>query len=112
MNDMAHPPAVFVVSFNTDTVHTAMFGTVTVSEIASRRLTALYQEHDPEHDGEGFGYALLCECVTGEHGERFTFDVLESLPNRALPDMKAMMSTAIRLNGMNGEEVAKTSPPL
>jgi hypothetical protein len=112
MNDMAHPPATFQVIFETEQIETAMFGTVSVSEIPSRRLTKLYQEHDPEHDGQGFGNALLCECITGEHGERFTFEVLESLPNRALPDMKAMMSAAIRLNGMNREEVEKASPLL
>lgn len=110
MNDMSQPPAVFQVTFNTERIETTMFGTVTVSEIPSRRLAKLYQDHNPEADGQSFGFALLCECVTGEHGERFTNAVLESLPNRALADMKKLTQAAVRLNGTDHAEVEKASP--
>jgi hypothetical protein len=110
MNDMSQPAPLFQVRFNTETVPTSMFGNVSVSELPSRLLAHLYEEHNPETDSEGFGFALLCETVTGEQGERFTRAILESLPNRGLADMRKMMQAAVRMNGMNVEEVGKDSP--
>ena len=107
MNNMVQPPVLFQVTLNTEEIDTAMFGKVTVRELPSRRIAQLYADHDPQTRGESFGNALLCECVTGENGERFTVELLESLPNRALPDMRRMIQASVRLNGMNSEEVGK-----
>ena len=108
MNDMAHTPEpVFELVPQSEDVPTTLFGTVTVTELPSRRLTALYQAHDPETDSDGFANHLLIESARGEHGERFTVAFIESLPNRALPDLKLLMQAAVRVNGMERSEVEK-----
>jgi hypothetical protein len=43
MTDLSTPAPVFVIPLVTEQVQTTMFGTVTVSEISSRRLNALLE---------------------------------------------------------------------
>lgn len=112
MNDLSQPAPLFQLVTLTEEVPTKLFGTVTVTELSNRRLGQLYAEHDPEVDSEGFGHALLCESVTGANGERMTPAFIQSLPNRALPDLKVMMQAAVRVNGMDRCDVEKERPHL
>jgi hypothetical protein len=107
MTDLSTPAPVFVVPLVTEQVQTTMFGIVTISEISSRRLNALLEEHPPERDGRLFAWGLLCEAARGEHGERFTMQLLDDLPNRALADLSLLMKTAVQVNAVNQESVEK-----
>lgn len=107
MTDLSTPAPVFVIPLFSESVQTAMFGTVTVFEISSRKLNALLEEHPPARDGRLFAWGLLCEAARGEHGERFTIEVLDDLPNRALGDLSLLMKTAVRVNAVNQEAVEK-----
>lgn len=111
MTDLSQPAAapapLFQVHLRTEPIDTAMFGTVNVHEISSRRLSALYASTPPESKGEEFGFALLCETCVGPNGERFTREILEDLPNRALRDMAVLLRTAVSVNGIDQKEVGK-----
>ncbi|WP_395066195.1 hypothetical protein [Paraburkholderia silvatlantica] len=106
------PPPVFVIPFRTEDVATDLFGTVTVSELSSRKLEALHalipkdDDASPE-DKSRFAYRLLCEAARGENGERFTLEVLDDLPTRAFTDVAKLVRVAVRLNGMDREAVEK-----
>jgi hypothetical protein len=102
---------VFELHFLSEEVPTVMFGTVTVVELPARQLQQLYalmpdDDSNPE-EGKRFAYSLLCEAARGEHGECFTLELLERLPNRGLGDVALLVKTAVRLNGLNRAEVEK-----
>jgi hypothetical protein len=110
MTDLSTPAPLFAVQLLAEPVETAMFGPVTVHEISGRRITALYEQYSPGEDPRAFGYALMCETVRGPNGERFTMELFDDLPNRAMPDVALLLRTAVRINGVSSEEVEKASP--
>jgi hypothetical protein len=104
---------VFELHFLSEEVPTVMFGTVIVRELPARQLQKLYSfmpDGDDPNDAEDskrFAWHLLCEAAHGEQGECFTEEVLENIPNRGMADIAILVSTAVRLNGLNRTEVEK-----
>ncbi|WP_429467550.1 hypothetical protein [Paraburkholderia sp. WSM4175] len=112
MNDMQKPAGLplFTLATQTEKLKTEHFGTVTVSELPVPLLTKFFERHGEKKDPVRMGYALICECVTGEHGERFTMASIDALPGRAMRDLTQMIDAAQRVNGFTQDAVEKASP--
>jgi hypothetical protein len=111
MNDRALSPLhqkLFSVKPNQTTVETESFGMVTLTAPNVKRfreLTATIETENPER----FGYELLSEMATGANGERFTADLITSLPVHVMVDIKTLLDAATLLTGHTPHEVKKDS---
>ncbi|MGF6981427.1 hypothetical protein QFZ99_000903 [Paraburkholderia atlantica] len=111
MNDVRPAsPLLFTLPTQTEKVKTENFGTVLISELPVPLLTKFFEQHADTKDPVRMGYALICECVTGEHGERFTIATIDALPGRAMRDLTKMIDAAQRVNGFTQGAVEKASP--
>jgi hypothetical protein len=113
MNDMQKLPGglpLFTLATQTEKLKTEHFGTVTIAELPLPAVTRFFERQGNTKDPVRVGYALLCECVTGEHGERFTLATIDALPGRVMRDLTRMIDVAQRVNGFARDEVEKASP--
>ncbi|MGF6986548.1 hypothetical protein QFZ99_006089 [Paraburkholderia atlantica] len=111
MNDMQKPqPLLFTLPMRSEKLDTEYFGTVTVSELPVPLLKQFFERQGNTKDPLRVGYALICECVTGAHGERFTPASIDTLPGRVMRDLTSMIDVAQRVNGLARDEVEKASP--
>jgi hypothetical protein len=97
----------FSIEPSEETIETACFGKVTIHDIGADRVEALLSSHSDEKDNMPLLRALVCESAEGEHGERFTMEVLRKLPARAIQDRQALMLAAGRVNGIARKDVEK-----
>lgn len=88
-------------------ITTRHFGTVTVRELPVK----LFEDIAAKHRGDENNIALLrevmCASVEGPNGERFTPELLEELPARALFDVSDLLVAAARVNSMRKEDAEK-----
>ncbi|MGF6839902.1 hypothetical protein QF001_003769 [Paraburkholderia youngii] len=107
MNDRTVQPLFEVPKTVSEKIATRHFGTVTftvppvavVEKIAfdSAQSESRWQVHDE----------LIVACVRGEHGERFTLDMLGRLPAQCFADVMRLRMAAARLCALNMEDVEK-----
>lgn len=105
----------------TEKITTQNFGTVTVcapSPAVIERIIGAFNAGSEQADDkakvrtkpkdEDAPYReLVAECASGAHGERFTPDLLAHLPGQCFGDWVALRAAAIRVCGMNRDEVGK-----
>jgi hypothetical protein len=97
----------FNVTPHEETINTRCFGQVRIHDIGAHRIEALLAAHQDEQDNLPLLRAILCEAGEGEHGERFTPDLLRKLPARAFRDSRELMVAAGRVNGLARDDVEK-----
>lgn len=90
-----------------ETISTRCFGKVTIHDIGAQRMEALFAAHAKDEDNMPLLRAILCEAGEGEHGERFTYALLDALPARAFQDSRELMVAAGRVNGLGKQDVEK-----
>lgn len=106
MNDMNKSAVpVFSVAPLEEKIKTRCFGTVTIHDIGSDRIEALLVSHAEDESNLALLRELLCEAAEGEHGERFTMELLRKLPARAIQDRNTLIVAAGRVNGIGRQEV-------
>ncbi|MGF6958004.1 hypothetical protein [Paraburkholderia youngii] len=108
MNDMAKPPALFVLPKPlTEKIVTRYFGTVTLSAAPPADIERIIGGASKAKDTDAPYRELVALCAVGEHGERFTADMLARLPGQCYLDWLDLRGAAVRVCGLNREEVAK-----
>ena len=110
MNDIQKPvaaPLFTIPAPKFEKLPTQNFGTVTVSAPSPAFIEKLVGAADKTKDPDIYYRQLVAECVTGEHGERFTPALLASLPGNCYVDWLQLRAAAIRVCGLSQEDNEK-----
>ncbi|AUT62882.1 hypothetical protein [Paraburkholderia terrae] len=106
MNDMAKPPVLFEIPKPlAEKVNTRNFGMVTMTAPAPSTIERIVGGADRAKDTDVPYRALVAECATGEHGERFTPALLAKLPGQCYVDWLDLRAAAIRVCGLSRDNV-------
>ena len=114
MNDMSQvpPPAPkgkpaprFDITKRSEVIETKSFGKVTINDVGVDAFERMAIEANA--DSSLMMRLLLCEAATGPKGERFTPDMLSSLPARCFGDRITLLRAAARVNGVGVDDVEK-----
>ncbi len=100
----ASPPS-FSLNKQSEVIDTKAFGKVTINDVGVDAFERIAIE--AKGDSTLMMRRLLCEAGIGPKGERFTLDLLSSLPARCFSDRIALLRAAARVNGVGVDDVEK-----
>ncbi|WP_429554298.1 hypothetical protein [Paraburkholderia sp. MM5477-R1] len=107
---MSKPPApMFAIPKPlSEKVRTRHFGTVTLTAAAPADIERIVGTVEKSKDADIPYRALVALCATGEHGERFTSELLSQLPGQCYVDWLDLRAAAVRVCGLSRENVGNT----
>ena len=105
VNKQAVP--LFTLYAREEMITTRNFGTVTVRELPVKVFEDIAIKHRGDADNNALVREVMCAAVEGPNGERFTPELLDELPARALFDIAELLAAAVRNNNMRNDDPEK-----